>query len=141
MAARYEMVQLANRQEQSAKEACERRNHMESRAHQAEAELATHKQQLEDAFERLEATNAALSNAKVSIVQLQGEVRATAQAAAAKEAELFAAFEKQQAALQIKLDKTKRELMESMGQMLNLDSRLRKAQEKLTKQATDTTSG
>ncbi|KAL3674204.1 hypothetical protein V7S43_000164 [Phytophthora oleae] len=140
MAARYEMVQLANRQEKLATEACAQRGSLESRAQQAEAELATNKQQLEEAFERLEATNATLSSAKESIVQLQGEVRATAKAAAAKEVELLAAFEKQQAALQQKLDKTKRELMESMSAMLNLDSRLRKAQEKLTKQATDATS-
>ncbi|GMF12270.1 unnamed protein product [Phytophthora lilii] len=138
MAARYEMVQLANRQEQLAKEACEQRNILESRA---EAELATQKHQLEDAIERLDATDAALSNAKASIAQLQGELRATAQAAAAKETELLAAFEKQQAALQQKLDKTKRELMESMSEMLNLDSRLRKAQEKLTKQATEGSTG
>ncbi|KAF1773158.1 NET domain [Phytophthora cactorum] len=87
-----------------------------------------------------EATNDTLSSAKASIVQLQGEVRATAQVAAAKEVELLAAFEKQQAVLQQKLDKTKRELMESVAEMLSLDSRLRKAQEKLTKQATDGTS-
>ncbi|GMF17575.1 unnamed protein product [Phytophthora fragariaefolia] len=141
MAARHEMVQHANRQEQLAKEACEQRNHLESRANQAEAELTVHKQQLQDAFERLEATNATLSNAKISIVQLQGEVRATAKAAAAKEAELLAAFERQQSALQQRLDKTKRELMESMSEMLNLDSRLRKAQEKLNKQAGDSSSG
>ncbi|KAL4155254.1 hypothetical protein KRP22_009167 [Phytophthora ramorum] len=141
MAARYEMVQHANRQEQLAKEACEQRTLSESRALQAEAELATRKQQLEDAFERLQATDSTLTSAKGSIVQLQGEVRATSQAAAAKEAELLAAFEKQQAVLQQKLDKTKRELMESMSEMLHLDSRLRKAQEKLTKQAADATSG
>ncbi|KAL4128269.1 hypothetical protein PRIC2_007261 [Phytophthora ramorum] len=141
MAARYEMVQHANRQEQLAKEACEQRTLSESRALQAEAELATRKQQLEDAFERLQATDSTLTSAKGSIVQLQGEVRATSQAAAAKEAELLAAFEKQQAVLQQKLDKTKRELMKSMSEMLHLDSRLRKAQEKLTKQAADATSG
>lgn len=62
-------------------------------------------------------------------MQLQDEVRSSAEAAAAKEAELLAAFEKQQTALQQKLDKTKRELMESMSEMLNLDSRLRRAQE------------
>ncbi|ETN17125.1 hypothetical protein PPTG_05017 [Phytophthora nicotianae INRA-310] len=140
MAARYEMIQLANRHERQAKEACEQRDIWESRAHQAEAELATNKQQLEEAFQRLEATNEALSGAKASIVQLQTEVRATAQTAAAKEVELFAAFEKQQTALQQKLDKTKRELMESVAETLSLDSRLRKAQEKLTQQATDGTS-
>ncbi|KAG7387393.1 hypothetical protein PHYPSEUDO_014156 [Phytophthora pseudosyringae] len=141
MAARYEMVQLANRQEKLAKEACEQRDVLEARANEAEAELGTNKQQMEEAFERLEATNATLSSAKASILQLQGEVRATAQAAAAKETELLAAFEKQQAALQQKLDKTKRELMESVSEMLHLDSRLRRAQEKLTKQTTDATSG
>ncbi|ETP01834.1 hypothetical protein, variant [Phytophthora nicotianae CJ01A1] len=140
MAARYEMIQLANRHERQAKEACEQRDIWESRAHQAEAELATNKQQLEEAFQRLEATNEALSGAKASIVQLQTEVRATAQTAAAKEVELFVAFEKQQTALQQKLDKTKRELMESVAETLSLDSRLRKAQEKLTQQATDGTS-
>ncbi|KAG3118843.1 hypothetical protein PI124_g2624 [Phytophthora idaei] len=83
MAARYEMIQLANRHEKQAKEACEQRDIWGSRAHQAEAELATNKQQLEEAFQRLEATNDTLSSAKASIVQLQGEVRATAQVAAA----------------------------------------------------------
>ncbi|KAE8899656.1 hypothetical protein PF003_g16611 [Phytophthora fragariae] len=141
MAARYEMVQHANRQEKLAKEACEQRNQLESRAHQAEAELATHMQQLQDTIERFEATNSMLSNAKISIVQLQGEVRATTEAAATKESELLAAFEKQQAALQQKLDKTKHELMESMSEMLNLDSRLRRTQEKLAKQAAGATSG
>ncbi|KAE9027013.1 hypothetical protein PR001_g10650 [Phytophthora rubi] len=141
MAARYETVQHANRQEKLAKEACEQRNQLESRAHQAEAELATHMQQLQDTIERFEATNSMLSNAKISIVQLQGEVRATAEAAATKESELLAAFEKQQAALQQKLDKTKHELMESMSEMLNLDSRLRRTQEKLAKQAAGATSG
>ncbi|KAG6580320.1 uncharacterized protein IUM83_15082 [Phytophthora cinnamomi] len=131
MAARYEMVQHANRQEKLAAEACEQRNQLESRAHQAEAEAATLKLQLQDAFERFEDTNTTLSNAKTSIVQLQNEVRATADAATAKEAELLAAFEKQQAAMQQKLDKTKRELMESMSEVLNLDNRLRRAQEKL----------
>ncbi|KAG6585039.1 uncharacterized protein IUM83_08343 [Phytophthora cinnamomi] len=135
MAARYEMVQHANRQEKLAAEACEQRNQLESRVHQAEAEAATLKLQLQDAFERFEDTNTTLSNAKTSIVQLQNEVRATADAAAAKEAELLAAFEKQQAAMQQKLDKTKRELMESMSEVLNLDNRLRRAQEKLAKQA------
>ncbi|KAJ8519121.1 hypothetical protein ON010_g18112 [Phytophthora cinnamomi] len=135
MAARYEMVQHANRQEKLAAEACEQRNQLESRVHQAEAEAATLKLQLQDAFERFEDTNTTLSNAKTSIVQLQNEVRATADAATAKEAELLAAFEKQQAAMQQKLDKTKRELMESMSEVLNLDNRLRRAQEKLAKQA------
>ncbi|KAF4129430.1 hypothetical protein GN958_ATG21385 [Phytophthora infestans] len=95
MAARYEMIQFANRHEKQAKEACEQRNIWEFRAHQAEAELATNKKQLEEAFQRLEASNETLSSAKASIVQLQGEVRATAQTAAAKEVELLAAFDKQ----------------------------------------------
>eukprot|EP00644_Phytophthora_capsici_P005302 jgi/Phyca11/558377/estExt2_Genewise1.C_PHYCAscaffold_11149 len=73
MAARYEMIQSANRQENLAKEVCAQRDSLESRALQAEAELVATKQQLEEAFERLEATNATLSNAKESIVQLQGE--------------------------------------------------------------------
>ncbi|EEY63763.1 uncharacterized protein PITG_02249 [Phytophthora infestans T30-4] len=101
MAARYEMIQFANRHEKQAKEACEQRNIWEFRAHQAEAELATNKKQLEEAFQRLEASNETLSSAKASIVQLQGE------------------------------------LMESVAEMLSLDSRLRKAHEKLTKHATD----
>ncbi|RLN72227.1 hypothetical protein BBJ28_00000546 [Nothophytophthora sp. Chile5] len=136
MAARYEMVQHATRQEEIAKEASEQRTRYEVRALHAEEEVAAHKQQLEDAYTRLEATNAALVSAKESIRQLQGDVRVGAQAAAAKESELLAAFEKQQTALQQKLDKAKRELMEAVSETLNLDSRLRKAQEKLTKQTT-----
>ncbi|KAF4322002.1 hypothetical protein BBO99_00004351 [Phytophthora kernoviae] len=131
MAARYEMLQLANQQEQMAKTAKEELHRQETRSLQAEAEATTLKRQLEDTSARLEATDVALSSAKESIVQLQGEVQATVQAAAAKEAELLVAFEKQQAAMQQKLDKTKRELMEAVSEMLSLDDRLRKAQEKL----------
>ncbi|RLN55116.1 hypothetical protein BBJ29_003470 [Phytophthora kernoviae] len=131
MAARYEMVQLANQQEQMAKTAKEELHRQETRSLQAEAEATTLKRQLEDTSARLEATDVALSSAKESIVQLQGEVQASVQAAAAKEAELLVAFEKQQAAMQQKLDKTKRELMEAVSEMLSLDDRLRKAQEKL----------
>ncbi|OWZ15629.1 hypothetical protein PHMEG_00010692 [Phytophthora megakarya] len=140
MAARYEMVRLANHHEQVAKEACEQRDIFESRTNQAEGELAMTKQQLEEAFERLDATTTALTSARASIVQLQGELQAIALTAAAKEAELLVAFEKQQTALQQKLDKTKRELMESVAEVLSMDSRLRKMQDKFTKQAADAAS-
>ncbi|KAG7396211.1 hypothetical protein PHYBOEH_002591 [Phytophthora boehmeriae] len=131
MAARYEMVQLANRQEAIAKAAEEELHRQEVRSLQAEAKVTELKQQLENTSARLEATDSALLSAKESIVQLQEDVQASFRAAAAKEAELVVAFEKQQAAMQDKLDKTKRELLEAVSEMLSLDGRLRKAQEKL----------
>lgn len=137
MAARYEMMQCANRHEKLAKEASEQCKIWESRAFKAETELATNQHQLNEAIQRFEATRDELINAKKSIDQLQAETQATVQAAAIKEAELVAASDKEQAALQQKLDKTKRDLMESAAKMLNLDSRLRKAQERLLKKAAD----
>ncbi|KAL7688167.1 hypothetical protein Plhal304r1_c020g0072911 [Plasmopara halstedii] len=137
MAARYESIQCANRHEKLAKEASDKQKNWKSHALKAEAEAEKYKLQLKEAFQRLDVTQEELSDAKKSITQLQDEAEATRQAAAIKEAELLADSDKIQAVLQQNLDKTKRELMESVAKMLNLDSRLRKAQERLMKKAAD----
>lgn len=135
MGARYEMIQLANRSEQAAKELREARDLLEIRARAAEDEVAVLKVQLEGVYVRLEVSEETLVSSSNRFAQLQSEFRACEEAYATRENELQVKFERELMVLQAKFDKTKRELLDIMSQNLNLDDRLKKAQEKITRMA------
>lgn len=135
MGARYEMIQLANRNEQAAKELREARDLLEIRARVAEDEVAVLKVQLEGVYARLEISEETLVSSSNCLTQLQSELRACEEAHATREKELQVKFERELMVLQAKFDKTKRELLDTMSQNLNLDGRLKKAQEKITRMA------
>lgn len=139
MAARHEMIQAANYHEKQAKLTQEERDRYLQRANLAEDEGSILKMQLDSAYSRLEATDIALQEANATIATIQDQMTVCIKANHVKEAELHQTFEKDQAALQARFDKVKRELMDAMAQNLNLDSRLRKAQEKLNRMVTSTT--
>lgn len=139
MAARHEMIQAANYHEKQAKAIQEERDRYLHRANLAEDEGSVLKMQLESAYGRLEATNAALDEAKATIASVQDQMTVCMKANHVKQAEMQQKFEKDIALVQARFDKVKRELMDAMSQNLNLDSRLRKAQEKLNRMVTSTT--
>lgn len=135
MAARHEMARHATHHEQFADSVRAQFDALEARAQLAEDEVAVLKQQLDAAYARVATTGAELQDAGAREQRLRDELRVAVQAAQARELEMQNAFDRQQTALQQRLDKTKRELMEVMSTNLNLDSRLRKAQEKLARAA------
>lgn len=135
MGARYEMIQLANGSELAAKELREARDLLEVRARAAEDEVAVLKVQLEGVYARLEASEETIVGSDARFAQLQSELRVCEVAHATREKELQGKFERELMVLQAKFDKTKRELLDTMSQNLNLDGRLKKAQEKITRMA------
>lgn len=140
MAARHEMAQHATRQKQLAAAARAQVDALEARAQAAEDEVAVLKQQLDAAYARVATAGAEIQDAGEREQRLRDELRVALQAAQARELEMQSASDRQQAALQQRLDKTKRELMETMSTNLSLDSRLRKAQEKLARASAAATS-
>lgn len=138
MAARHEMIQTANYHEQRAEVIQTERDRHLQRANMAEDEGSVLKMQLESAYSRLETADAALEEAKATILTVQDQMSVCMKASHVKQAEMQQKFEKDQAILQARFDKVKHELMDAMAQNLNLDSRLRKAQEKLNRMVTST---
>jgi chromosome segregation ATPase len=135
MAARHEMAQHATCQERLVASVRAQFDALETRAQAAEDEVAVLKLQLDAAYARVATTGSEIQDAGEREQRLRDELRVAVQAAQARELEMQNAFDRQQTALQQRLDKTKRELMETMSTNLNLDSRLRKAQEKLARAA------
>lgn len=135
MAARYEMIQLANRHEATAAALRTERDRLDARTKDAEDEAAVLKAQLDSVYARLEAAEDGRASASARIVQLQSELVACIEAAQTRERELQVKAERELLALQSKFDKTKRELLDAMSQNLNLDGRLKKAQEKIARMA------
>lgn len=135
MAARFEMIQLANRSEASAKELRSERDRLEIRTQSAEDEAAVLKNQLESVYARLEGSEDAGARSSARVLQLQDELSTVVEAAHTRECELQVEHEREQVLLQAKFDKTKRELLDTMSQNLNLDGRLKKAQEKIARMA------
>lgn len=139
MGARYEMIQLANRNEQAANELCDLRDALEARARAAEDEVAVLKAQLEGVYSRLEVSEETLVDGNLRFTNLQDELKTCIEAHNTREKELQVKFERELMVLQAKFDKTKREMLDTMSQNLNLDGRLKKAQEKITRMANNNT--
>lgn len=135
MGARHEMARHAKDQERIAVDVREQFAALEARAQAAEDEAAVLKQKLDSAYAHAATAGAELQDATIREQKLREELHDLEQTSCARELELQTAAEKQEVALQQRLDKTKRELMDVMSTNLSLDSRLRKAQEKLARAA------
>lgn len=129
------MIQHANRNEKLANELREAKSGFEARANTAENEVSVLKVQLEAVYARLETAEDALARSSDAITQLQNEMQVSIEAGRTREQEMQVENEREMMVLQAKFDKTKRELLDTMSQNLNLDGRLRKAQEKITRMA------
>uniref|UniRef100_K3WIE4 Uncharacterized protein n=1 Tax=Globisporangium ultimum (strain ATCC 200006 / CBS 805.95 / DAOM BR144) TaxID=431595 RepID=K3WIE4_GLOUD len=135
MAARYEMIQHANRNESLANERKSENTALTARVKSAEDEVSVLKVQLDGVYARLETAEDIQMRFSETITQLHNEMRVTLEAARTQEQEMRVKYEREAMVLQAKFDKTKRELLDAMSQNLNLDGRLRKAHEKITRMA------
>lgn len=135
MGARFEMIQLANRSDAAATELRKECERLRTCVQSAEDEVTRLQTQLKSLDARLEAAQDAGAQARDRNTQLQDELAAIVEAAQARECELQAAREHDVLVLQTKFEKAKRELLDTMAQNLNLDGRLKKAQEKIARMA------
>ncbi|DBA00522.1 TPA: hypothetical protein N0F65_006426 [Lagenidium giganteum] len=133
MAARHEMMEQAKYHQKISKDLQESKTFYAHKAKEAEDELAVLKHQIDGAYARLEATDEALGQAKGTISKLHDEMSLCIQSAHVRELEMRNQYDKEMTTLQQRYDKLKRELMEIMSQNMNLDGRLRKMQEKLSR--------
>lgn len=133
MAARHEFARHATHYEQLAASVRTDFDSLQVRMQQTQDELAVIKLQLEAAYGRVDTASAELEIAVERETALRDQLEVAMKAGATRELELKNEFDQQQTALQQRLDKTKRELMDVVSNNLSLDSRLRKTQEKLAR--------